>query len=88
VGLAAHENALAFIHQTSSNYSQTAARAFRANQRRARAVTFAGPTRSLTVSLEVVDLDKLEWLAIKDNIRNGPFVRRIIREYLEKKQRS
>jgi predicted DNA-binding protein len=56
----------------------------RAYARRQRAVTFAGPTRTITIPLEMADFERLERLAIKHNLGNATLGREIIRKYLER----
>ena len=56
----------------------------RAYSRRHRgAVTFAGSTRTVTISLEISDFERLEQLATKHNVGNATLGRQIIRKYLE-----
>jgi hypothetical protein len=55
----------------------------RAYARRQRAVTFAGSTRTITIPLQPADFERLERLAIKQNLGNATLGRDIIRKYLE-----
>jgi hypothetical protein len=55
----------------------------RAYARRQRAVTFAGSTRTITIPLQPADFERLERLAIKQNLGNATLGREIIRKYLE-----
>jgi hypothetical protein len=56
----------------------------RAYTRRQRAITFVGPTRTVTIPLETADFDRLERLAIKNNVGNATLGREIIRKYLKR----
>jgi predicted DNA-binding ribbon-helix-helix protein len=58
----------------------------RAYNRRTRAVTFAGATRTVTLSLEVADFERLEKLATQANIGNATLAREIILSYLKVKK--
>jgi hypothetical protein len=51
--------------------------------RRPHAVSFAGPTRTITIMLNVADFEQLEALAMKRNIGNATLGREIIRQYLQ-----
>jgi hypothetical protein len=55
----------------------------RAYARRARAVTFSGSTRTVTIPLETAEFERLERLAIKRNLGNATLGREIIHKYLE-----
>jgi hypothetical protein len=55
----------------------------RVYSRRHRAVTFAGPTRTVTIPLEVADFERLERLAAEYDVGNATLGRRIIRQYLD-----
>ena len=55
----------------------------RAYSRRQRAVTFAGPTRTVTIPLELADFERLERLAAEHDLGNATLGRRIIRNYLD-----
>jgi hypothetical protein len=51
-----------------------------------RAVTFAGgSTRTVTISLETADFERLAQLATAHNIGNSTLGRQIIRKFLERK---
>ena len=43
-----------------------------------------GPTRTVTIPLETADFDRLERLAIKNNVGNATLGREIIRKYLKR----
>jgi hypothetical protein len=51
-----------------------------------RAVTFAGgSTRTVTISLETADFERLAQLATEHNVGNATLGRQIIRKFLERK---
>ena len=56
----------------------------RVYSRRQRAVTFSGPTRSVTISLEITVFERFERLATEQDVGNATLGRQIIREYLER----
>jgi hypothetical protein len=56
----------------------------RAYSRRQRAVTFIGPTRAVSIVLELSDFERLEQLASGDNVGNSTLGRQIIRKYLKR----
>jgi hypothetical protein len=56
----------------------------RVYSRRQRAVTFSGPTRSVTIPLEIADFERFERLAAEQDVGNATLGRQIIRKYLKR----
>jgi hypothetical protein len=54
--------------------------------RRQRAVTFAGPTRTVTIPLDIADFERLERVAAEHDVGNATLGRLIIRNFLKQGQ--
>jgi hypothetical protein len=56
--------------------------------RRQRAVTFIGPSRSLTISLPAEDFQRFEQIAIERDLPNSTLGREIILQYLARRAKG